>query len=150
MNNNTLGLLIGGLVPALLYGLSAIAMKAGAGFKVSTSNYMMIIGVVIFLTGLCSRPWLNSGDSSLSLKAVAIAVASGFFWALGTTFVNFAIVKFGSPIALLTPIYNMNTLVAVLGGMIIFAEWKTVDSLPVFMKVSELSSQNPEIDNIHL
>ncbi len=134
MNNSTLGLLIGGLIPALFYGLSAIAMKAGAGFKVSTSNYMMIIGVVIFLTGLAIKPWLgNTEDDGLNLKAIAIVVASGLFWALGTTLVNFAIVKFDSPIALLTPLYNMNTLVAVLGGMILFAEWKTVNSLPVFI-----------------
>ncbi len=133
MNNNTLGLLIGGLIPALFYGLSAIAMKAGAGFKVSTANYMMIIGVVIFLTGLAIQPWLGNSDNELTPKAIAIVVASGLFWALGTTLVNFAIVKFDSPIALLTPLYNMNTLVAVLGGMILFAEWKTVNSVPVFL-----------------
>ena len=27
----------------------------------------------------------------------------------------------------------MNTLVAVLGGMLLFAEWKTVQSLPIFI-----------------
>lgn len=130
MNNNTLGLLVGGLVPALLYGFSALAMKGGASFKVSTPNYMMIIGVVIFLTGLAIKPWLDT-DSKLNGGAVAIAAASGLFWALGTTLVNFALVKYGSPLAQLTPLYNMNTLVAVVGGLIIFAEWKTVNSVPV-------------------
>ena len=75
MNNNTLGLLIGGLIPALFYGLSAIAMKAGAGFKVSTANYMMIIGVVIFLTGLVIQPWLGSSERELTPKAIAIVIA---------------------------------------------------------------------------
>ncbi len=64
---------------------------------------------------------------------MGFAIISGTLWALGTTLVNYSILKFGTPIAILTPIYNMNTLVAVFGGMLLFAEWKTVQSLPIFI-----------------
>lgn len=133
MNDNTLGIILGGLIPALLYGFSAITMKAGAGYKISTPDYLMTIGIVIFLTGLLIKPLLSTGKESLNSTAIIFSISSGLLWALGTALVNYSILKFGTPIAILTPLYNMNTLVAVLGGMIIFAEWKTVNSVPVFI-----------------
>jgi hypothetical protein len=133
MNNNISGIILGGLVPALLYGFSAITMKAGAGAKISTPDYLMIIGIVIFLIGLLIKPILNTQSESLSFAAIIFSVSSGFLWALGTALVNYSIVKFGTPIAILTPLYNRNTLVAVLGGIIIFSEWKTINFVPIFL-----------------
>ena len=133
MNNNAIGIILGGIIPALFYGLSIITMKAGAGYKISTSSYLMIIGIVIFCTGLVVKPLLNTTDTTLNYKAIAFSMGSGLLWALGTTLVNYSILKFETPIAILTPLYNMNTLVAVLGGMILFAEWKTINSVPVFL-----------------
>ncbi|VEP18374.1 conserved membrane hypothetical protein [Hyella patelloides LEGE 07179] len=129
MNNNTLGIVIGGIIPALLYGIFAITMKAGASYKISTSSYLIIIGLVIALTGLLVKPLLNETGTSLNSTAIAFSICSGLLWALGTALVNYSILKFDTPLAILTPLYNMNTLVAVLGGLIIFAEWKTVNSV---------------------
>ena len=131
MNNNTLGILIGGVIPALFYGIFTITMKAGASYKISTSSYLIIIGLVIAVVGLLVRPILNETESVLSTNAIAFSIASGILWGLGTALVNYSIIKFETPIAILTPIYNMNTVVAVLGGLLIFAEWKTVNSIPI-------------------
>ncbi|MDJ0902248.1 MAG: hypothetical protein QNJ55_25945 [Xenococcus sp. MO_188.B8] len=133
ISNNMLGIMIGGILPALLYGVSIIAMKAGAEYKISTSSYLMVIGIVIFIVGLLSKQILNFPRTPATFAGLGFAIASGALWALGTTLVNYSMVKFGTPIAILTPLYNMNTLVAVLGGMLLFAEWKTVQSLPVFI-----------------
>jgi uncharacterized membrane protein len=133
MNNNISGIILGGLIPAFLYGFSAITMKAGAGHQISTSNYLMIIGIVIFLIGLLVKPILSTQSESLNSTAIIFSVSSGLLWALGTTLVSYSIVRFSTPIAILTPLYNMNTLVAVLGGIIIFSEWKTINSVPVFI-----------------
>jgi len=133
MNQNTLGIIIGGLLPSLFYGFSTITMKAGAKYNISTSSYMMIIGIVIFLVGLLSTQIIESQESSLNTSAIALTIISGILWALGTTLVNYSIVNFDTPIAILTPLYNTNTLVAVLGGMILFAEWKIVSVTPVLI-----------------
>ena len=133
ISNNTLGIMIGGILPALFYGVSTIAMKAGAEYKISTSSYLMVIGIVIFLVGLISKRILNFPEATETFAGLGFAIISGTLWALGTTLVNYSIVKFDTPIAILTPLYNMNTLVAVLGGMLLFAEWKTAQSLPVFI-----------------
>ncbi len=133
MSQKFLGMLIGGVIPALFYGFFAIAMKAGSQYKISTSSYLMTIGLVIFITGISIRPFVTNSDTRETLSGISFSIISGLLWALGTALVNYSIAKFDTPIALLTPLYNMNTLVAVLGGMIIFAEWKTVQSLPVFV-----------------
>jgi transporter family protein len=133
MSQKILGMLLGGIIPALFYGISTITMKAGSQHKVSTSSYLMIIGIAIFLTGIIIKPILTTSDTKETLSGIGFSAISGLLWALGTALVNYSITKFDTPIALLTPLYNMNTLVAVLGGMIIFAEWKTVQSLPVFI-----------------
>ncbi len=133
MSQKFLGMVIGGIIPALFYGLFAITMKAGSQYKISTSSYLMIIGLVIFITDILIRPFLTNFDATETLSGISFSIISGLLWALGTALVNYSIVKFDTPIALLTPLYNMNTLVAVLGAMIIFAEWKTVQSLPVFL-----------------
>ncbi len=133
MSQKFLGMLIGGIIPALFYGIFAITMKAGAQYKISTSSYLMILGIVIFITGIAIKPFLITSDTKESLPGIGFSILSGLLWALGTALVNYSIAKFNTPIAVLTPLYNMNTLVAVLGGMIIFAEWKTVESFPVFI-----------------
>ena len=131
MNNNTLGIILGGIIPAIFYGLFAITMKAGASYKISTSTYLIIIGLVIAVTGLLVKPLLQETEAPLNYTAIAFSVGSGLLWALGTALVNYSIIRFETPLAILTPLYNMNTLVAVLGGLIIFAEWKSVNLIPV-------------------
>lgn len=133
MNQNTVGIIVGGLLPSLFYGFSTITMKAGAKYNISTSAYMMIIGITIFVVGLISTQLIESSESSLNTSAITLTIVSGVLWALGTTLVNYSIVKFDTPIAILTPLYNTNTLVAVLGGMILFAEWKVVSAAPVLI-----------------
>ncbi|MDJ0742864.1 MAG: GRP family sugar transporter [Xenococcaceae cyanobacterium MO_167.B27] len=133
MSQKILGILIGGIIPALFYGVSAITMKAGSEYKISTSSYLMIIGIAIFITGIVLKPFITTSDSQETLSGIGFSIVSGLLWALGTALVNYSIAKFDTPIALLAPVYNMNTLVAVLGGMILFAEWKTINSIPVFI-----------------
>jgi len=133
MSQKILGILIGGIIPALFYGVSAITMKAGSEYKISTSSYLMIIGIAIFITGIVLKPFITISDSKETLSGIGFSIISGLLWALGTALVNYSIAKFDTPIALLAPLYNMNTLVAVLGGMILFAEWKTLNSIPVFI-----------------
>ena len=94
MNNNTSGIILGGIIPALFYGIFAITMKAGASYKISTSSYLVIIGLVISLTGLLVRPLLNETETSLNATAIAFSIGSGLLWALGTALVNYSILKF--------------------------------------------------------
>lgn len=131
ISNQNLGILLGGVLPALLFGFFAITMKAGATYKISTPFYLVLIGLSIALLGVLS--WNYFPRSSYSPLGIVFMVVAGLLWGLGTLFVNFAIIKFNTPISLLVPLYNTNTLVAVLGGLLIFQEWRSVNSYPLFI-----------------
>ena len=67
--------------------------------------------------------WLLSGGDkpSLNLGSVVAGVSSGGLWALGMLF-SLCAIKAGADVARLAPIYNSNTLVAVLLGIILLHE----------------------------
>ena len=90
------------------YGLepkwSAILMWAG-------------IGIVFVLYWLLS----GGGKLNLNLPAIAAGVSSGGLWALGMLF-SLCAIKAGADVARLAPIYNSNTLVAVVLGIVLLHE----------------------------
>ncbi|MBN1806203.1 MAG: EamA family transporter [Sedimentisphaerales bacterium] len=75
------------------------------------------IGIVFVLY------WLLSGGEKLKLNLPSIlaGVSSGGLWALGMLF-SLCAIKAGADVARLAPIYNSNTLVAVLLGIVLLHE----------------------------
>jgi uncharacterized membrane protein len=52
---------------------------------------------------------------------------------LGTGLILLAFDRFGASVSQLAPLYNMNTLVVVLLGLLIFSEWKQVRPVPLLI-----------------
>jgi drug/metabolite transporter (DMT)-like permease len=127
MNNPALGLVIGGLLPALLFGLSGVFAKPASTTGIGLGWYLTSIGCAILLTGLALH--LLQANNPFSLRGSLFAAAVGFCWALGAALVAVALSRYGMAIARIVPLYNMNTLVAVLIGLTVFAEWKEVQVL---------------------
>ena len=132
MSSNTLGLLIGGLAPALLFGVFAILTKASTQHNLGSSFYIIIVGISCIILGLGSIPFFSENLGKISPQGIMFAGLGGLAWALGMFLVNVAIARFNTPISLLAPIYNMNTLVSIVLGLWIFAEWRNV-SMPKLM-----------------
>ena len=63
----------------------------------------MIIGLVIFLTGILIRPFVIKSDTRKTLLRISFSIFLGLVWGLDTGLVNYSIVKFDTPIALLIP-----------------------------------------------
>jgi transporter family protein len=51
----------------------------------------------------------------------------GLSWGSGSVLVAIAINNYKTPLSVLAPLYNMNTLVAVVGALFIFSEWRDVN-----------------------
>jgi drug/metabolite transporter (DMT)-like permease len=132
MSSNTLGLIIGGLAPALLFGVFAILTKASTQYNLGSSFYLVAVGISCVILGLFSIPILPNNISKLPLQGIAFAALGGLAWGLGMLLVNVALSRFNTPISLLAPVYNMNTLVSIVLGLWIFAEWRNV-SMPTLM-----------------
>jgi hypothetical protein len=131
VSNSTLGILIGGLAPALLFGLFAVFTKASSQHLLATSPYLVILGLAITAVGALSAPVLGTGLSTLTAKGIGLGVIAGLFWGVAMLLVSFALLKLHTPISVLAPLYNMNTLVAVVLGLWIFSEWREAQVVPL-------------------
>lgn len=119
------GLLVGGLLPALFYGISGIFAKSSANAGMSIGGHLIFIGISISGIGLL----LNLLEPGTIPSSVAVASSSlqGLSWALGTACVVLGLLRYQIPLSKLAPLYNMNTLVTAGLALIIFTEWRQVN-----------------------
>lgn len=124
MAPQTTGILIGGLIPALLYGLSGVFSKASTKAGIGLGIYLFIAGITIAIIGVGFYLYLP--DKTVSMRSASYSVGLGISWGLGTGLVAIALTKYSIPLGKLVPLYNMNTLIAVVLALWIFSEWQQV------------------------
>jgi uncharacterized membrane protein len=122
MSQLMIGLLIGGVLAAVFFGLSGIFAKASNLAGISLGYYILAIGTGVIVIG-CACLFIVP-DRSANTSSLIHAFLSGASWAIGAALVGIALAKFHTPISQLVPLYNMNTLVAVVLGLFIFSEWQ--------------------------
>jgi transporter family protein len=64
---------------------------------------------------------------AISTSAISASLLFGSLWALGSGCVVIALYRYEAALSKLAPLYNTNTLVAIVLSLIIFAEWQQVD-----------------------
>jgi len=114
------GIILGGLLPALLFGVAGLLQKAATRTGVGLGPYMVMIGVGVLAVG--GVVTASGSDRALTLRGALFSAGVGLSWALGMTGVAVALARFGTPLSRLAPLYNMNTLVVTLLALVIFAE----------------------------
>ncbi len=131
MTSNLLGIIIGGLLPALFYGVSSVFAKSSTNAGMSIGGHLFFIGIAISITGMLFH-FFWPGDNTPSLFAVISSSMQGIFWGLGTGCVVLGLLEYKAPLAKLVPLYNMNTLITSGLALIIFAEWREVSPVTLF------------------
>ena len=124
MSPQTLGILIGGIVPAIAFGFANLFAKSSTEQGINSAAYITIIGVTVLLTGLVIT--LITKQFDVNLRSGIYAGAVGVMWSLGVVGIIVALNQFNTPIAQITPLFNLNTLLTVGFGLWLFAEWKQV------------------------
>lgn len=127
MTSKTVALLLGGLLPAFIYGGSAIFQKLSTSLGISLAAFLVATGFGIALVGFSF--YLYDQSFSFSFKSGLSAIAFGITWGIATGLVAYTLLNFNVPISQLVPLYNMNTLVAVILALIIFSEWKDLQTI---------------------
>jgi len=127
MSSSWMGLVIGGLVPAFGYAFFALCTKSATNAGIGPGAYLALVGIATAMMGVVFHLVLPA--TPLTGRGALWAVASGLLWAAGTGFVSLALMRYGIPVSKLNPIYNTNTLLAVVLGLVVFSEWKQVDVL---------------------
>lgn len=131
MSPATIGIVVGGLLPAVIYGITGVFAKASTKAGIGIGPYLIIIGFSIAAVGLGF--FLHDGNKTLSTESALHAIGMGATWGLATGFIAIGLTTYAVPLSKLVPLYNMNTLVAVLLALIIFAEWQQVKIVPLLV-----------------
>lgn len=124
MSNATLALLIGGLLPALCFGLSGAVQKVAAKSGTGTGPYLLVVGLVVVAVGAAVTA--VERDATLTRPGAGYAALFGLLWATGVGAIAVALGRYDGQISQLVPLYNMNTLVAVVAGLVALGEWQMV------------------------
>lgn len=125
------GLLIGGILPAFIFGIAGLFQKWGSTQGLGIGGYVVSVGAGCLTVGMIL--WFSTGDQNFSIKSAVPAFLLGLFWAMGVTAISLSLSRYGASLAKITPLYNMNTLVTVIGALLIFSEWKDVHLLRLLL-----------------
>lgn len=131
MSPKLLGLLVGGLIPALLFGVAGAFSKTSGNAGMPVGPHMMLVGLAVSAVGVMFQLLLPG--SIPSAWAVASSSLLGFFWAMGMGMVLLGIARYGAPLSQLVPLYNMNTLVTVAIALVVFAEWQQANVVQLLL-----------------
>jgi hypothetical protein len=121
------GIVIGGLLPALLYGIAGTLQKASQRTGAGMGPYLICIGLSV--VGVGAAATCLDHARSISTRGAWLAAGMGLAWGLGTWAVALGLSRYAVPVAKLAPLYNANTVVVVVLGLLLFAEYREV-SLP--------------------
>jgi drug/metabolite transporter (DMT)-like permease len=124
MRPETLGLIIGGVVPALLFSVSNLSSKGAVNAGISMGPYVLLIGIGVTIIGVLAMYVFP--ERVINPQSAGIALLFGLSWGIGVGCVAFAIAQYGSNISQLAPLFNVNTLFTVLIALWIFSEWGQV------------------------
>lgn len=124
MSTQTLGIVIGGLVPALLFGISNVLVKFATEKGISLPLYAIITGLAVLTVGIALL--FLFPERVISKESGAITFIGGLIWASSMACIVIGLQRYDASISVITPLFNLNTLIAVGIGLWVFSEWKTV------------------------
>jgi hypothetical protein len=124
MKSQTVGILVGGILPAVGYTAFALGTKIASQGGLGAGPLLVLVGAGCVAVGAIFWRFLPSG---MDAATAGWALLAGVAWAAGTGLVSLALSRWGIPIAKLNPLYNTNTLLTVAVGLVVFGEWRQVN-----------------------
>jgi uncharacterized membrane protein len=131
-------LLVGGVLPACLWAITAMLQKLSAQHQLGPGPFLAVFGTMVLTVGLAlSVAQRDIGE--LSWAGLRYAMASGLAYAIATGLISYALLSFGIPISKLAPVLGCNVLVTVLLGIVLLGEgtelnaWKAIGGTVVVM-----------------
>jgi hypothetical protein len=135
MTPKTIGIILGGILPAVLFGITGVLQKYSNRAGIGTGPYLIVIGISITVVGIGLT--LTDRDTTINLQSGLYTALFGLTWGVSSALIAIALRRYGASISQLVPLYNMNTLVAVLIGLFMMGEWKTL-SIPKLLAAALL------------
>ena len=124
MNSNYIGMILGGIIPAIIFGLGGIFVKASNQHGISFNYFTLLSGIGVIVISLLS--FIVFKEKSINVKSGLDAFLVGSTWALGVLLVAMALIKYNTPMSIISPLNCTACFVTVLLALIIFSEWKNL------------------------
>ena len=124
MTSHSLGIFVGGLIPAILFTIANLSAKGASHIGIGVGWYVLLAGCGVTLAGIVLLILIP--EFRLTPLSGFLGGMVGFMWGIGIGCVIIALNRYGASMGVLTPLFNMNTLFTVLLALWIFAEWKNV------------------------
>lgn len=126
MTQSMAAIIVGGILPAVFFGVSGALAKSSTQAGIGTGLYILCIGAAVALVGCVFCLFIP--DRTINMRSGLFASLVGITWAFAAGFVAISLARYGVPVSKLAPIYNMNTLVTVVIGLFVFAELTDVNA----------------------
>jgi uncharacterized membrane protein len=124
MNSNYIGMIVGGVVPAVIFGLGGIFVKASNQEGMSINYFILFSGIGALSVSVLA--FMLFGEKSINVKSCIYAFLVGATWALGVLLITMALIKYNTPMSIISPLNCTACFVTVLLALIIFSEWKNL------------------------
>ena len=124
-------LIVGGVIPAVLYGITGIFQKLSARDGGSAAMYLVCFGATTTLAGILFHFLQPEGIGSS--RSIGWALVAGVTFAAGAGLISVALIKYQAAISQLSPLYNMNVLITVAVGLWLLAEYRQVQLGPLLV-----------------
>ncbi|RFB93485.1 hypothetical protein B5K11_13175 [Rhizobium leguminosarum bv. trifolii] len=118
--NSLCPIVIGGILPAVFWGITAIFQKQSATSATGSAVYLIAFGAACALAGLIAAliwrpaPW--------TVEGLGFAATAGACFAIGTGLISFALFAYGLSVSKLAPIWSCNVLVTLAIGALFLGE----------------------------
>lgn len=131
MSRESIGMVLGGLAPALILGAFSTLVKASTRSSISIGPFLISMSVTVLAFGVAM---VATGSHRLaSVQSISYAAAAGLAWAVAQALIMIALTRYGTPVSKLVPLFNMNTLVAVGLGLLLYREWENVNTIQLMV-----------------
>ncbi len=118
-------LIVGGIIPALMYGAAGVFQKLSAREGGSATSYLIYFGAATALSGLFWRAILK--ESWGTPRSAGLALVAGVVFSMGAGLISMAMITYEAAVSQLSPLYNMNVLITVGLGLIVLGEYQGLD-----------------------
>jgi transporter family protein len=127
MSEKWMGVLLGGLLPALCFGASSVLMKLSARAGIGLTPYVLSLAAGVAAYGLLTA--LAGPSRLVSGGGVVFAMLVGLTWALGMALIQLALTRYRAAISQIVPLHMLNLVVTIVFGFVLFAEARDLDAL---------------------
>lgn len=119
--NSSVGILVGGLLPAFAFGIGALFQKHSNDVGIGQSNYLLFFAFGLLVAS--GVAFFALPDNAYSMKAGLFASGHGLLFGAGFVLLAIGLTVYSQPISKLVPLANMSTLVSVAFGLVVFSEY---------------------------